>query len=67
MPEEPAYISAAQFRSMLGIGASTLEKMRVENKLPASIKLGKSRRWPLQEVKAWLAQMQKTSNKQGRN
>jgi len=58
MDTVPEYIDAKRFCEMLGIGASTLERLRVAGRLPVSIKVGRNRRWSLAAVKTWLAEVE---------
>ena len=62
MPDgAPYYIDAKQFCEMIGVAPSTLERMRVEGRLPVSIKIGRNRRWSLQAITTWLQDIESTS------
>lgn len=47
-------VSAQELAGRLGISLRTLEKLIVQNKVPAYIKLGRLRRWRPEQVDAWI-------------
>ena len=54
----PEYIDAKRLSEILKIAPSTLERWRAQGRLPPSVKLGRLRRYSLEAVKRWLAEVQ---------
>ncbi|MBN2711531.1 MAG: helix-turn-helix domain-containing protein [Planctomycetes bacterium] len=47
-------VGIAEVASMLGVGERTARKLDVEGRLPCALKIGKSKRWRLAELRKWL-------------
>ncbi|MFO0814524.1 MAG: helix-turn-helix domain-containing protein [Gemmatales bacterium] len=56
--ELPRYLDKRQLAEMLGVSDTTIERLQLKGSLPASIRLGRCRRWPLASVKKWLAEVE---------
>ncbi|MBN8600628.1 MAG: helix-turn-helix domain-containing protein [Planctomycetes bacterium] len=47
-------INASQFARLLGISERSLYRLKNTNQLPPNITLGRSVRWRLSEIRAWI-------------
>lgn len=50
------YVDAATLAKTLNVSRSGLYQLRKKGLMPAGVQLGRSRRWSVREVKAWLEQ-----------
>ena len=48
------YVSATELALMLGIARSGIFNLMKQGKFPHGVKIGRNRRWNVQEVKEWL-------------
>lgn len=53
---EPELIDSRRLFKMLGVSEAHGFRLKAAGKLPQPVRLGKSVRWPLAEVRAWLAE-----------
>ena len=53
------FMSAQQLSKALGISRSGLFQLAQRGELPKGVKIGKSRRWAVSEINAWLRDKQK--------
>lgn len=47
-------LSAAQFAELMGISYPTIERHKAAGLLPAPIRFGRTHRWDVEEVLAWM-------------
>jgi predicted DNA-binding transcriptional regulator AlpA len=52
---EPVLLRAADAARLCGFADRTWRKMAAAGRVPAGVQLGKSRRWALAELRAWVA------------
>ena len=52
--EITGYVTVNEIAELLRVSRSTLYALIQRGKFPAGIKIGHSRRWPVQELKAYL-------------
>jgi len=53
--EESLAISANQLAELLGISKRHLWSLNAQGKLPRPVRLGRAVRWPLREIREWIA------------
>ncbi|MCC6493489.1 MAG: helix-turn-helix domain-containing protein [Pirellulales bacterium] len=53
--EESLAISANQLAELLGISKRHLWSLNAQGKLPRPVRLGRAVRWPLGEIREWIA------------
>lgn len=51
----PACISAFELARMLNCSVRHIERLDASCRMPAPIRLGRAKRWRLDEIRAWLA------------
>jgi len=52
---KPLAYSAAQLADRLNVSLRHVRRMDAAGKLPRPVRLGRSVRWPLREIEAWLS------------
>lgn len=52
----PEMIDSPELGRLLGISQAHFYRLKAAGKLPQPVRLGRSVRWPVAEVRAWLAE-----------
>lgn len=50
----PLAVDAAGLAAMLNMGRRSIERAHATGKIPAPVRIGGARRWPVEEITGWL-------------
>ncbi len=51
----PLAVASRELARLLGVSVRHVERMDASGRLPRALRLGRAKRWSLQEIRAWLA------------
>ena len=52
---DPIAVNASQLAAMLGVSVRHIRRMDSAGQLPQAIRLGRSKRWPVETIREWLS------------
>lgn len=51
---QPTLLSIADLATLLGVSSRHVERMDVSGRMPAPVRLGRSKRWRRTEIESWI-------------